>query len=72
MERKSSLGATPKTSAATHGCDLGSLNQDTKDVMPACATKPIEDLLEAGMSRYQGSSSSSLFKVVVAKSPEIE
>ena len=70
-ERRSSRGAAPKTSAAIHGVDLGSSNQEMKEVMPAWATNPTAERRPGGMSPYQGSVSSSRFRVAVDSSPEM-
>ena len=70
-ERSSSRGAAPNTSAAIHGIDVGSSNQEMKLVMPAWATSPTAERRPGGMSPYQGSVSSSRLSVAVASSPEM-
>ena len=68
-ERSSSRGAAPNTSAAIHGVDFGSSNHEMNEVIPACATSPTALRRPGGMSRYQGSVSSSRFSVAVESSP---
>ncbi len=69
IDRVSSRGAVPKTSAVTAGWAWSPPNQSRNEVMPACATKPTQERSSAESDRYHSWSVSICCTAAAPRSP---
>ncbi len=69
IERVSSRGAVPKTSAVTAGWAWSPPNQSRNEVMPACATSPTHERSSADSDRYHSWSVSICCTAAAPRSP---